>query len=258
MKLFHVDAFTAEAFRGNPAAVCLLEGERDDRWMQSVAAEMNLAETAFLRREGDAFRLRWFTPVAEVDLCGHATLASAHILWQESILAPDDGARFQTRSGLLTAARSGDAIALNFPATPPKPADAKNVLAALGVSARFTGTTIFDYLVELESEDAVRNLKPDFQALAIAGMRGVIVTSQARDYDFVSRYFAPAYGINEDPVTGSTHCALAVYWSERLGKQDFRAYQASARGGELQVKLRGDRVELGGHAVTVTRGELLV
>jgi PhzF family phenazine biosynthesis protein len=261
MKLLQIDAFTDQPFRGNPAAVCLLDGERDAEWMQRVAAEMNLSETAFLLRQDDGWSLRWFTPAVEVDLCGHATLASAHALWDEGI---DDGAtlRFRTRSGLLTATRNGDWIELDFPATREEAVDApQELLAALGTSnAKYIGRNRFDYLVELPSEDDVRALEPDHAALRKLTVRGVIVTSKAAngEYDFVSRFFAPGAGIDEDPVTGSAHSCLAPYWAPRLGKNDFVAYQASARGGVLRVRLDGERVKLGGRAVTVLRGELLV
>lgn len=229
--------------------------------MQSVAAEMNLSETAFVLAGNDGFSLRWFTPTVEVDLCGHATLASAHVLWQESVLAPGVTARFRTRSGLLTASRDGDWIELDFPATPPEPASAPaGLLESLGVAAKYVGKSVFDFLVEVESESIVRSIQPNFSQLARVGVRGAIVTSRSDtgEFDFVSRYFAPAFGIDEDPATGSTHCALAPFWSERLQKREFLAYQASARGGELRVRLEGDRVRLGGRAVTILRGELTV
>lgn len=256
-----VDAFTSKPFTGNPAGVCVLPEERDPAWMQNVAREMNLAETAFLVPGSDGYALRWFTPVVEVDLCGHATLASAHVLWETGTLAPDDTARFYTRSGLLTAVRRpGDWIELDFPATPDEPAAAPpGLVESLGVTPRYVGRSVFDYLVELDSEDAVRALDPDFAVMKKIGGRGVIATSRSADpaFDFVSRYFAPAFGIDEDPVTGSTHCCLAVHWSRRLNRTSFRARQLSARGGELRVDLDGDRVRLGGQAVTVLRAELL-
>ncbi len=261
MLLLQIDAFTDRPFRGNPAAVCLLDRERDAAWMQHVAAEMNLSETAFLRRIDDGWSLRWFTPAVEVDLCGHATLASAHALWGEH--ANDDAVlRFHTRSGLLTARRDGDWIELDFPAKREQKADAPpELLAALGArDAAYVGRNQFDYLVELRSEEEVRALQPDHTALRKLPVRGVIVTSRAAngEYDFISRFFAPGSGIDEDPVTGSAHTCLAPYWSSRLGKNDFLAYQASARGGLLRVRLDGERVKLGGRAVTVLRGELVV
>jgi PhzF family phenazine biosynthesis protein len=261
LKIFKVDAFTSEPFAGNPAGVCLLDGPRDDRWMQAVAREMNLSETAFLLREGDGFRLRWFTSAVEVDLCGHATLASAHVLWEERILAPSETARFATRSGRLLAARRGDLIELDFPAKPEERADPpENLLEALGVEPLYLGRNQFDYLALVDSEATVRALQPDFARLRRVTVRGVIVTAPASTpgYDFVSRFFAPAVGVDEDPVTGSAHCALGPFWAARLGKSALSAYQASARGGSLQVRVAGERVFLGGRAVTVLRGELVI
>jgi len=255
-----VDAFTSRPFSGNPAAVCVLPERGDDAWMQNVAQEMNLAETAFLHPRPDGWGLRWFTPAVEVDLCGHATLASAHVLWEMGRLRPDETARFHTRSGVLTAVRRGDWIELDFPATPDEPAEAPDGLAeSLGVTPRYVGRSRFDYIVEVEGEDVVQNLQPDFGLMRKVGGRGVIVTSLSAtpEWDFVSRFFAPASGIDEDPVTGSAHCCLAPFWSRRLNKTSFRARQISARGGELQVELAGDRVRLGGQAVTVLRAELL-
>lgn len=260
VRLTTVDAFTATPFAGNPAAVCLLPSPRDDAWMQAVAREMNLAETAFLLREGDEFGLRWFTPAVEVDLCGHATLASAHVLWEDGHLPQGAEARFHTRSGLLRAARQDDWITLDFPATPPVPCDpVPEVVQAIGAPIRLHARSKFDYLVELESEAAVRALTPDLALLArLDGTRGVIATSRSTSpgIDFVSRFFAPAAGIPEDPVTGSAHCALGPLWAERLGKTSLVGYQASPRGGMVRVTLKGDRVLLGGQAVTVLRAEL--
>lgn len=255
-----VDAFTDEAFAGNPAAVFLLPSARDELWMQQVAREMNLAETAFLVPRADGFDLRWFTPAVEVDLCGHATLASAHVLWEEQHLDPSRTAHFHTRSGLLSASRQGGLIWLDFPATPPQPMSSfADLERALGSAFRFLGRTTFDYLVELESEAEVRALAPDMSLLARLGARGVIITAPSKNgsYDFVSRFFAPGAGIPEDPVTGSAHCGLGPYWAAKLGKQELVGYQASARGGTVRVRLEGDRAHLGGHAVTVLRGELL-
>ena len=259
LQLFHIDAFTDHAFAGNPAAVCLLEREMEDGWLQAVAREMNLSETAFLLRGDDGFHLRWFTPLVEVDLCGHATLASAHFLWQEHHLKPRAVARFHTRSGLLTATQRAPWIELDFPTKPTQPAAAPaGMTAALGTTPVAVGRTDTDYVVELASEAEVRALEPDFRALRVVNARGVIVTSAGSgEYDFISRFFGPAVGIDEDPVTGSAHCALGPYWSQRLGKSSFLAYQASARGGVVRVEVAGDRVRLGGQAVTVTRGELL-
>ena len=257
-RIVQVDAFTDRPFAGNPAAVCVLPGPADERWMQNVAREMNLSETAFLHRADDGYRLRWFTPATEVDLCGHATLASAHVLWEDGHLAADQPARFHTRSGLLTATRAGDWIELDFPATPASATDAPAGLAqALGVTPRYVGRNKFDYLVEVGTEEAVRELRPNFTLLEAVEGRGVMVTSAGQaPYDFVSRFFAPRAGINEDPVTGSAHCCLGPFWQRRLGKAEFLARQVSARGGDVRVRLRGDRVLLGGQAVTVLRGEL--
>jgi PhzF family phenazine biosynthesis protein len=259
--IFQVDAFTTQPFRGTPAAVCLLSAPAEEGWMQAVAAEMNVAETAFLHPHEEGYRLRWFTPIVEVKLCGHATLASAHILWETGAVAGDSAARFHTASGLLTATRSGDEIVLDFPAMPavPIPTDPQ-LAAALGVAPRFVGRSAFDDLVEVESEAQVRGLQPDLTKLAKTNARGVMVTSiaAADEYDFVSRFFAPAAGIDEDPVTGSAHCCLGPYWGERLGKTELLGYQASPRGGMVRVTLDGDRVRLGGHAVTVLRGTLMV
>lgn len=264
LPLFQVDAFTDRPFRGNPAAVCLLESPVADAWMQDVAAEMNLAETAFVWPEWDAFRLRWFTPRVEVDLCGHATLAAAHVLWETGRLAAGEAARFHTRSGLLTAAQDGRGIALDFPATPPLPVDTPPyLLDSLGVASedvRYVGRSDFDVMVEIGGEPILRELDPDFATLKELPARGVIVTSapdSGRDYDFVSRFFAPAVGIEEDPVTGSAHCCLGPYWAGKIGRNAFSALQASRREGRLRVVVRGDRVELTGNAVTVLRGELV-
>jgi PhzF family phenazine biosynthesis protein len=262
IRIVQVDAFTDRPFRGNPAAVCVLPADAPEQWMRDVAREMNLSETAFLVVQGDGYNLRWFTPAVEVDLCGHATLASAHVLWQDGHLARGEQARFHTRSGLLTADRDGDWIELNFPAkvasaAEPPPA----LLPALGIAgARFVGKSAFDYLVEIESEDAVRRLAPDYSALGSLPVRGVIVTARGESggFDFVSRFFAPGSGVDEDPVTGSAHTALGPYWAPLLGKTEFTAFQASARGGVVRVRLEGDRVLLGGQAVTVMTGELLV
>jgi PhzF family phenazine biosynthesis protein len=255
-----VDAFTDRAFAGNPAAVCLLESPADPLWMQQVAQEMNLAETAFLTRRADGFDLRWFTPCTEVDLCGHATLASAHVLWEEHQLPLDAVARFHTRSGVLTASKDGNLIWLDFPATPSEAASAPRDLEhGLGAAMRYVGRTRFDYLVELDSELALRELVPDLTALSRLPVRGVIVTARAEHspYDFVSRFFAPAAGVPEDPVTGSAHCGLGPFWAEKLKKTRLLGYQASPRGGTVTVEVNRDRVRLGGQAVTVLRGELL-
>ncbi len=258
--IIQVDAFTAEPFRGNPAAVCVMPAPREERWMQAVAREMNLSETAFLHPEAEGFRLRWFTPNAEVDLCGHATLASAHVLWSEGHLAPAQAARFITRSGWLSAEKQGEWIELDFPSEPAIPCEAPSgLLEALHVTPRYVGKNRMDYLVEVSAEEIVRGLQPDYRMLAQIAMRGVIVTSRAAsaDYDFVSRFFAPALGVDEDPVTGSAHCGLAPYWAACLHKKEMLGYQASARGGFVRVRLREPRVYLGGQAVTMLRGELV-
>jgi PhzF family phenazine biosynthesis protein len=258
--IVQVDAFTDRPFAGNPAAVCLLASPADVTWMQDVAREMNLAETAFLVPRADGYDLRWFTPSTEVDLCGHATLASAHVLWEDRHLSPRDQARFHTRSGVLTATRTPDLIWLDFPATPPQPVDGLPELErAIGRPVRYLGRTAFDYLVELDSDSVVRELTPDLPALSRLSSRGVIVSaaSSTKDYDFISRFFAPAAGVPEDPVTGSAHCALAPFWAARLRKNELVGYQASERGGRVKVRVDRDRVRLGGQAVTVLRGELL-
>lgn len=263
LPLFIVDAFAAEPFSGNPAAVCLLDRERPDAWLQSVAAEMNLSETAYVLPlpQSGVYGLRWFTPKVEVALCGHATLASAHTLWEQGAAARGAEIAFHTQSGRLSARCRDDAIELDFPLHSPQQADVpKAVLDALGVSAVYTGRSRFDYLVEVASADVLRGLQPDFAALAAHVPRGVIVTSCSddREYDFISRFFAPAAGVNEDPVTGSAHCCLAAYWRDRLGKDELIGFQASARGGVVRMRVVGDRVVLGGCAVTVVRGELIV
>ncbi len=258
--IIQVDAFTNKPFTGNPAAVCVLAEARDEQWMQQVAQEMNLSETAFLVKQKDGYNLRWFTPLVEVDLCGHATLASAHVLWETGQLPAGTQARFHTRSGLLMAEQRGEWIELNFPAKVAQEVDEPaHLLQALGVPAQYIGLNDFDYLVEVDSEDVVRNMRPNFSLLATLPVRGVIVTSRAdtEGYDFVSRFFAPQVGVNEDPVTGSAHTCLAPYWSEKLDKDTMVGYQASARGGIVRVQIQGDRVLLGGQAVTVLRGELV-
>jgi len=259
--IVQVDSFTDLPYRGNPAAVCVLDAAGDERWMQDVAREMNLSETAFLHREEDGFRLRWFTPVAEVELCGHATLAAAHVLWEDGWIRPTESARFLTLSGLLTAERGDGWIAMDFPATPAEATELPaGLLAALGLTeAAAAGRSRFDYLLEVADPAIVRGLAPDFGALARLTERGVMVTSPSDvpGADFISRFFAPAVGVPEDPVTGSAHCCLAPWWAARLGRERLVGYQASARGGVVRVELRGDRVIIGGQAVTVLRGELV-
>jgi predicted PhzF superfamily epimerase YddE/YHI9 len=264
--LFWVDAFTAEPFAGNPAAVCLLDQDVAPDWMQRVAAELNLSETAFLHpgAEEGRFGLRWFTPTVEVELCGHATLASAHVLFSEGLAAAGEPVRFATASGPLAARRAEDGgIWLDFPATPAAPADPPpGMLEALraGGGVRWVGLGRLDYLVELADEAAVRGLAPDIARLEFLGSRGVIVTAAAASpgaYDFVSRCFVPGAGIDEDPVTGSAHCTLGPFWAGRLGRDELTGFQASARGGLVQVRPEVDRVHLGGRAVTVLRGQLV-
>jgi PhzF family phenazine biosynthesis protein len=260
-EIFIVDAFTERPFKGNPAGVCVLKGSRDDGWRQDVAREMNLSETAFLEKRADgSYTLRWFTPAVEVDLCGHATLASAHILWESGEVAAGQRAVFHTRSGILSAVQRGDWIEMDFPSEPERRADAPaELIGALGAMALYTGRNRFDYLVEMDREETVRNLNPDMARLKRIDMRGVIVTSRSLspDYDFVSRFFAPAVGVDEDPVTGSAHCCLGPYWGAKLGKTSMSAFQASSRGGVLRVGLKDDRVLIGGQAVTIVRGEIL-
>lgn len=271
MRIYQVDAFTDRPFKGNPACVCLSDADRPDpggwteSWMQSLAAEMNLSETAFLRTQADRFGLRWFTPKREVSLCGHATLATAHVLWEEQILKPEEEARFDTRSGLLTARKDGGWIEMDFPAKEVVEADENASLnAALGIAPLYTGQLTAAngtlYLFEVESEEEVRALAPDFGRLASSGARAVIVTGRSRspEYDFVSRFFAPLVGIAEDPVTGSSHCYLAPYWGRKLGKRSLVGFQASARTGVVGCHWKGERVLLRGQAITVFKGELLI
>ncbi len=258
--IFQVDAFTAKPFSGNPAAVCILPRPTEEPWMQSVAREMNLSETAFLLRREEGFDLRWFTPAVEVELCGHATLASAHTLWESGEVEPSAQIRFYTRSGMLTADLKDDWVEMDFPAKPEEPAPEPEGLArALGVRIKYLGKNQFDYLVEVDSEEMVRGLRPDFARLETLPVRGVMVTSLSSSpgYDFVSRFFAPRVGVNEDPATGSAHCCLGPFWGNRLRKSELMAYQASPRGGIIRLRLKGERVVLGGKAVTVLRGNLI-
>jgi PhzF family phenazine biosynthesis protein len=263
MRIHFVDAFTDRPFAGNPAAVCVLAEAADPGWMQRVAMEMNLSETAFPRPiEGDPdadYELRWFTPAVEVALCGHATLASAHVLYETGAVPADRPIRFRTlRSGVLTVRRDGGRLAMDFPACPPDKIDPPEGLAeALGAVPTWTGRNVqTDVLAVVEDAETVRTLAPDLSALAAIGGRGVCVTAADTGYDFVSRFFGPAVGVPEDPVTGSAHCMLAPFWGERLGRTEMRAHQASARGGDVDVAVRGDRVILMGAAVTVIEGTL--
>jgi PhzF family phenazine biosynthesis protein len=265
--IFTVDAFTDKPFSGNPAAVCILNEVIYDSVMQSIAYEMNLSETAFLLkpasgtgRQDEGYSLRWFTPTAEVDLCGHATLSSAHILWEEGLADTGKPVQFQTKSGLLFAHFKGDKIEMDFPAISEKevsyPADLIHALG--GVEPKYVGMTRWNYVVELENESAVKSVKPDYARLLALPGWGTMITakSDSGDYDFVSRFFAPEKGVPEDPVTGSAHCALGPFWQKRLGKKEFIAYQASSRGGSVGVRVEGDRVFLSGKAVTVIKGEI--
>jgi PhzF family phenazine biosynthesis protein len=259
-EIFQVDAFTDKPFAGNPAAVCILPEPAHEDWMQHLANEMNLSETAFLVRQEDGFNLRWFTPAVEVELCGHATLASAHILWEQGFLPAERQARFHTRSGLLSAMRKGHWIELDFPAEPEVQNDIPlSLLKAIGASVQYVGKNRFDFLIELESAETVRRLVPNFTLLSSIEGRGFIVTSRSdsSQYDFISRFFAPSAGVNEDPVTGSAHCCLGPYWAKKLGRNELVGYQASARGGVVKVRIGDDRVYLSGQAVTVMRGTLL-
>ena len=257
--IYQVDAFTDRPFAGNPAAVCMLQDAPSDAWMQNVAAEMNLAETAFLQPAEDGYSLRWFTPTVEVDLCGHATLASAHALWESGRLQSGTTARFQTRSGLLTADLSAEGIVLDFPAERvTETAVPDGLEQTLGAEIRYCGRNRLDYLIEVSDAVVLRSLHPDFRKLATLSARGFIVTcvSDKARYDFLSRFFAPGAGIDEDPVTGSAHCGLGPYWQDRLRRAEMRGCQVSKRGGVVGVRVIGDRVKLIGQAVTVMRGEL--
>lgn len=258
---FHVNAFTDKPFSGNPAGVCILEGPMEDVLMQNVARELNFADTAFLYKKGEGFNLRWFTPEVEIELCGHATLASAHILWEKGYLKGEERALFYTRSGLLKANLKDNWIEMDFPEEPAKQVSTPSFIAkAIGVIPKYVGKNRFDYLVEISSEKTLRELRPDYSLIKRIPVRGVIVTSVAdsKEYDFVSRFFAPAVGIEEDHVTGSAHCCLGPFWKARLNKDEFLAYQASPRGGHMRVRLSSERVFLIGQAVTFLSGELTI
>lgn len=259
--IWQVDAFTDRPFSGNPAGVCLLEEEADEEWMQNVAKEMNLSETAFLYPEEGAYRLRWFAPDSEVDLCGHATLASAHILWEKGYAEKEDIIEFHTKSGTLTASLKDEWIELDLPLLDEEETEIpEGLVEALGVKPLYVGKNAFDYIVEISSEEQLILIEPDLTKLATITARGISVTarSASEEYDFVSRLFAPAIGIPEDPVTGSAHCCLGPYWEKKLNKSSFTAYQASERGGTLKVQVKGDRVLISGKAVTVIEGLILV
>jgi PhzF family phenazine biosynthesis protein len=258
--LYLVDAFTDRPFAGNPAGVCLPTGEPKAGWMQSLAMEMNQAETAFIRQRSDGnWDLRWFTPTVEVDLCGHATLASAHVLWQSGRAASGQPIRFHTKSGVLTCTMNRGRIEMVFPAEPAVAVKAPAEEAfAIGATPVFVGRNRMDMLVVLDSAEAVRQLTPDVGQVAKIKARGVIVTAKSDQpgIDFISRFFAPQSGIDEDPATGSSHCCLGPYWRDVLGKDELVGYQASKRGGTISVRCVGDRVVLAGTAVTVLAGEL--
>lgn len=257
--IYQIDSFTDKPFSGNPAGVCILEEPADENWMQDVAKEMAVSETAFLYPDDEGYNLRWFAPDAEVDLCGHATLASAHVLWEKGYLGKDETARFLTKSGVLTATFNDGWIELDFPALGEEQADAPDgLIEALGTEPKYVGRNVFDYIIEVGSESELRSIEPDLSMLARITTRGVVVTSLSgsEKYDFVSRLFAPAIGIPEDPVTGSSHCCLGPYWMKRLGRDTFSAYQASRRGGFMKVQVRGERVLLSGKAVTVLEGDV--
>jgi PhzF family phenazine biosynthesis protein len=259
--LFLVDAFADQPFSGNPAGVCLLDKAAEERWMQNLAMEMNQAETAFLYPENGAFKLRWFTPTSEVDLCGHATLASAHVLWESGRLPRGEAAVFETKSGFLTCTSSDEMIEMDFPAVPAESVNVhESLLEMIGAHPVWFGRNSMDYLVELLNEDDVYELELDLARLAEIETRGFIFTARCTSgkADFVSRFFAPAFGVPEDSVTGSAHCCLAPYWSEKLGKAELLGYQASRRGGFVGVRVAGDRVKLRGRAMTVVRGEVCV
>ncbi|WP_069659441.1 PhzF family phenazine biosynthesis protein [Arcticibacter eurypsychrophilus] len=259
IKFYQVDAFTNQPFKGNPAAICILEEELSTATMLQIAAENNLAETAFVQKSADGFNLRWFTPTVEVHLCGHATLATSHILWQEGILQTNETARYHTLSGLLIAKKKGEWIEIDLPAQENRPVEVpEEVLAALHVQPIRTAYSD-RYIIELQTPEEVVNAKPDFNVLRHHEM--VIITSKGGPsipYDFVSRTFGPSVGVDEDPVTGSSHCSLAPYYAQQLNKTEFFAYQASERGGEMKLELKGDRVLLSGHAVTLISGTLMI
>jgi PhzF family phenazine biosynthesis protein len=264
--IIQVDSFTNRPFAGNPAAVCLLDSPAEASWMQHVASEMNLSETAFIHplESARGFQLRWFTPSVEVDLCGHATLATAHVLWEEKRLDSNEPAIFETRSGRLTALRRGDWIELDFPSEPlnmkiTDPAELDRIVSAVGCLIVSAGRNRLDLLVELADETAVRAVKPDISRVAAFPVRGMIVTSRSSDpgFDFVSRFFAPQVGIDEDPVCGSAHCCLGPFWASKLGRTELTGHQVSCRGGVVKVRVARDRVALIGQAVTVLRGELI-
>lgn len=260
-QIFTVDSFSNKPFAGNPAGVCILADPIDDDLQRLIARELNLSETAFLLDQGDHYGLRWFTPAVEIDLCGHATLASAHIIWQEGLRSTSETLKFQTRSGLLQAVKTGDWIEMDFPAYQAAPVSSSDDLSrAIGVPVLSTWrSTSRKLLAEVETAENVASLKLDFTAIARLAPDGLIVTAPGNPpYDFVSRFFVPSYGINEDPVTGSAHCVLVPFWSRRLKKSELFAFQASARGGELRLRLDGERVKIGGQATTVLTAQMRI
>lgn len=260
-KIYVVDAFTKTPFTGNPACVCFLQEAKEDQWMQNVAFEMRLSETAFLFQQEDGFSLRWFTPKTEVDLCGHATLAAAHILWETGILKPDETAKFETNSGTITADKVDDLVEMKFPILYQRPADFNpELISAFNITPMYVGSFENKLLIEVDGEEIVKSIEPDFRKLQQFDERAVVITSlaESEEYDFVSRHFAPWVGVYEDPVTGSNHSCLGPYWARRLDKTELKAYQASPRGGMLNLRVEKDCVYIGGNAITVYEGELFV
>lgn len=259
IRIYQVDSFTKEAYKGNPAGICILDTMPNEEWMKKVAREMNLSETAFIVKKDDLYDLRWFTPLIEINLCGHATLAAAHILWSEGYHQQDADIQFYTKSGILKTKKEDKWIEMNFPLLRYEESVVpKELIKALNIEPKYTCKSNDNYLIEVTSPEMVENLRPNFKLLSKIDMHGVIVTSQSTgEYDFVSRFFAPSVGVNEDPVTGSAHCVLANYWKERLKKEKFKAYQLSLRGGEIGLKVDGERVKIRGQAVTVLRGEII-
>ena len=261
MQIYQVDSFTDKPFSGNPAGVCILQEPKSEEWMRLIAMEMNLSETAFLVKQEEGYSLRWFTPRVEVDLCGHATLASAHILWQKGYLQNNEPANFHTKSGLLTCVKKQDWIEMNFPSNPDEKIGVRpDFEKAFGVKIKYLGKSRFDYIAELESEKDVRNTVPNFEMLIKLPARGIMITSisESKEYDFVSRFFAPNVGVTEDPVTGSAHTTLGPFWSRKLSKNELIAYQASERGGILKLNVKKDRIYIAGQAITVLECNLLV
>lgn len=259
IRIYQVDSFTKEAFKGNPAGICILNTMPNEDWMKKVAREMNLSETAFVVKKDEHYDLRWFTPLVEINLCGHATLAAAHILWSEGYHQRDTDIEFHTKSGILKTKKDDTWIEMNFPLLNYDESETpKELIEALDLEPICTCKSNDNYLIEVASQEIVENLKPNFELLSKIDMHGVIVTSQSTgEYDFVSRFFAPSVGVNEDPVTGSAHCVLANYWKDRLKKEKFKAYQLSFRGGEIGLKVDGERVKISGQAITIFKGEFI-